>query len=88
MMTANTVKVPQLAWYENNEIELSFPESWEVTTCYMRGHDRPALSEEGFREAFASPIGARTIRELARGKSEVVILFDDMARSTHSTAVR
>ena len=81
-MTTNTVRVPQLAWYDNNEIELRFPESWDVTTCYMNGHDRPSLSAEGHRRAFANPIGTRPIRELARGKSEVVILFDDMARAT------
>ncbi len=86
-MTKNTVRVPQLAWYEDNEIELRFPESWEVTTCYMRGHDRPHLSTKGFREAFANPIGTRPIRELARGKSDVVILFDDMARATRTAEI-
>ena len=81
-MTRNTIRVPQQAWYENNELELQFPASWDVTTCYMRGHNRPPLSEQGFREAFANPIGTKPIRELARGKSEVVILFDDMSRPT------
>lgn len=77
-----TVCLPQLAWYENNEFKLEFPSSWEVTVCYMNGHNRPPLSEEGFREAFANPIATKPIRELARGKSEVVILFDDMSRPT------
>ncbi len=81
-MTANTVSVPQQAWYDNNELELQFPSSWELTVCYMRGHSRPPLSEEGFREAFANPIGTKSIRELARGKSEVAVLFDDMSRPT------
>jgi nickel-dependent lactate racemase len=81
-MNNNTVRLPQLAWYENDELEIQFPSTWEVTTCYMRGHDRPPLGEEGFREAFANPIDTRPIRELARGKSEVVILFDDMSRPT------
>ncbi len=81
-MTRNTIRVPQQAWYDNNELELQFPASWDVTTCYMRGHNRPPLSEQGFREAFANPIGTKPIRDLARGKSEVVILFDDMSRPT------
>lgn len=81
-MKSNTVHVPQQAWYDNNELELQFPASWDVTTCYMRGHNRPPLSEQGFREAFANPIGTKPIRDLARGKSEVVILFDDMSRPT------
>jgi len=81
-MKSNTVHVPQQAWYDNDELELQFPASWDVTTCYMRGHNRPPLSEQGFREAFANPIGTKPIRDLARGKSEVVILFDDMSRAT------
>jgi nickel-dependent lactate racemase len=81
-MKSNTVHVPQQAWYDNDELELQFPASWDVTTCYMRGHNRPPLSEHGFREAFANPIGTKPIRDLARGKSEVAILFDDMSRPT------
>ena len=81
-MTANTVRVPQQAWYDNDELELQFPPSWEINVCYMRGHNRPRLSKKGFREAFANPIGTKPIRELARGKSEVAILFDDMSRPT------
>lgn len=81
-MMPNTISVPQQAWYDNDELELQFPSSWELTVCYMRGHHRPPLSEQGFREAFANPIGTKSIRELARGKSEVAILFDDMSRPT------
>jgi nickel-dependent lactate racemase len=86
-MSNNTVRVPQLAWYENNELELDFPASWNLTVCYMSGHDRPKLNDEGFREAFANPIGTKPIRELARGKNDVVILFDDMARSTRIAGI-
>ena len=81
-MSNNTVRVPQLAWYENNELELQFPPSWDLTVCYMSGHNRPRLDDNGFRKSFANPIGTKPIREIARGKSEVAILFDDMARAT------
>jgi len=74
--------VPQLAWWGDIDAELSFPQGWQVTACHMQGHDTSKLSEEGFRKAFASPIGTRPIRELARGKKNVVILFDDMSRPT------
>jgi len=76
------VKVPQLAWWGDIEAELVFPRNWQVTPCYMAGHSAPKLSEEGFRKAFRNPIGTRPIRELARGKKNVVILFDDMSRPT------
>jgi len=81
-MNAVKIRLPQLAWYDNNELEIEFPPSWEVAVCYMKGHQRRALGERGFREAFAKPIGTKRIRELARGKKEVAILFDDMSRPT------
>jgi hypothetical protein len=74
--------VPILAWYGDEELELEFPSSWQVTVCRMKGHDAPPLDGAGISKAFASPIGTRTIKELARGKKEVAILFDDLSRAT------
>lgn len=74
--------VPVLAWYGDEELELEFPESWDVTVCKMNGHGAPPLSDSSIRKAFANPIGTRTIKELAKGKKEVAILFDDMSRPT------
>ncbi len=82
-----TVRVPQLAWYGDTELEIDFPDSWEVITCYMRGHDAPPLSEAEIRKTFHNPIGTKTIRELAKGKKEVAILFDDMTRPTPSAVL-
>jgi nickel-dependent lactate racemase len=77
-----TVSVPQLAWWNDGEAKLSFPRDWEVTACYMQGHNAPKLSKEGFRKAFQNPIGTPPIREMARNKKNVVILFDDLSRPT------
>jgi nickel-dependent lactate racemase len=76
------IKIPQLLWYENTEMELNFPPSWTVFFCPMRGGERRRLTPEQREEAFLNPIGSKSIRELAKGKREVVILFDDMARPT------
>jgi nickel-dependent lactate racemase len=78
----NVVSVPQGAWHDERDVKLHFPEEWTVTVCAMKGHDAPRLDEAGFRKAFSNPIGSRTIRELARDKRNVVILFDDMSRPT------
>ena len=82
MVELNTVWVNQLAWYGDTELELQFPPSWDVTVYHMRGYSAPALSEEQIKQAFANPIGTQRIRELAKGKKEVVILFDEMTRPT------
>jgi hypothetical protein len=30
-----TIKLPQLAWHGNRELELPVPDSWQVETCNM-----------------------------------------------------
>ncbi len=87
MSTTNKVTLPILAWYGDTEFEIDFPESWEVTVCRHRGDGTPALDDAGFRKAFANPIGAPPIREGAKGKKEVCILFDDMSRATPSADI-
>ena len=76
------IKVPQLLWYENNEMELRFPPSWSTFFCPMKGGTRKKLSSKEMERAFHHPIGTKTITELAKGKKEVAIIFDDMARPT------
>jgi len=76
------VKVPQFAWYGDTELELDFPDSWEVVVPKMAGWDAPKLTDKQIREAFRNPIGTRRIAELARGKKEVCIIFDDLSRPT------
>jgi nickel-dependent lactate racemase len=85
--SSKTVRVPQLAWYGDTELEIDFPDSWEVITCCMHGHDASALGDDEISKAFHKPIGTKTIRELAKGKKEVAILFDDMSRPTPSAVL-
>ncbi len=82
MRLTNKFCVPQAAWYGDEEIELHFHPSWEVSFCPMQGADRPPLSEKQLEESFYAPIGTETIAQLAKGKKEVAIIFDDMSRPT------
>ncbi len=76
------VKVPQFPWYGDTELELDFPDSWKVAAPKMAGHDAPKLTDQQIRDAFLHPIGTPRIAELARGKKEVCIVFDDLTRPT------
>jgi len=76
------LKVPQLLWYGNTELELDFPDSWDVRFLPPKGHDRPKLNPQEMEQAFANPIGTKRIRELAQGKKEAVIISDDISRPT------
>jgi len=81
-MKNKTVNLPQLLWYENDEFKLKFPPSWEINVCYMKGHRRPPLTKHQIEDIILNPIGTKPMRKLAKGKKEVVILFDDMTRPT------
>ncbi|MBN1366925.1 MAG: DUF2088 domain-containing protein [Dehalococcoidales bacterium] len=76
------VNIPQNPWYGDDLLELDFPSSWEVEVCRMAGENAPKLSGEAIQAAFDNPIGTGRIRDLARGKKEVVIIFDDLSRPT------
>jgi len=78
----NVIKVPQLAWYETKELELPLPDNWQVEEYNMAGYNRPAMNPDEIKASISNPIGIPPIRELAKGKQEVVIIFDDMTRVT------
>ena len=81
------VKVPQLAWYEPKELELLLPDSWQVEIANMAGYDHKALTQDEIKKAIQNPVDTAPIRELARGKKEVAILFDDMTRVTRAAQI-
>jgi nickel-dependent lactate racemase len=87
IVETQSIKVPQLMWHGNSDLELSFPKTWKVILCQMMGHCRPKLSQGQMRRAFSRPIGSRSIREVAKGKREVVILFDDLSRPTRAAEI-
>jgi nickel-dependent lactate racemase len=81
------IKVPQLAWYEPRDLELTFPDSWHVEVCYMTGYNRSELTVEELRATINNPIGCKRLSEIARGKKEVAILFDDTSRVTRTAKI-
>ncbi|MHB8104704.1 MAG: lactate racemase domain-containing protein [Dehalococcoidales bacterium] len=76
------ITLPQLAWHGVKEFKIHLPDSWQVETYNMAGYNRPPLNAAAIKTAIGSPIGMAPLREYARGKKEVVILFDDMTRVT------
>ncbi|MDP6780064.1 MAG: lactate racemase domain-containing protein [Candidatus Latescibacteria bacterium] len=75
-----TIRVPWAAWYGTEKLELSFPDTWELTVAEMAGGDD--IGDAGIREALDSTIGTPPLRELARGRSSAAILVDDLSRPT------
>jgi hypothetical protein len=46
--------VPAKEWYGGEDIELEFPESWDVQERRMAGHDAKALDGGEIAERFAT----------------------------------
>jgi lactate racemase len=77
-----TVSVPSRLWYENTERVLSFPDRWQVDNLTSPGFDKPPLTPAEIRERIEHPVDGPSLEELARGKKQAVIVFDDMTRPT------
>jgi len=76
------VKVPQFPWYGDTELELELPDSWEVIVPRMAGEKAPKLSDGQIKDALRKPIGTPRLAEMAKGKKDVCIIFDDLTRPT------
>jgi nickel-dependent lactate racemase len=74
--------VPANEWYGWKDVELEFPESWDVRERRMAGHDAKALDGREIAERLGQPVGTPPLRELVRGKKRCAIIFDDMTRPT------
>jgi len=78
----NKILLPQRAWEGTSDLEITLPAEWRVATSNMAGYNRVALSPREIREAIKHPAVSPPIRSLASPRSQVVIIFDDIARST------
>jgi len=76
------IKLPQYLWFSPRDIEYRLPENWQVTVHNIAGYNRPTIEPGDIKKAIMNPMGMPPLREYARGKAEVAILFDDMTRST------
>ena len=76
------ISIPSRLWYENKEWELTLPDRWEVDNLSPPGFDKPKLAPEQIRKNIDHPIEGPTLKEMAKGKKQAVIVFDDMTRPT------
>ncbi|MBA7518104.1 hypothetical protein ES705_10170 [subsurface metagenome] len=80
-------KVPWAAWRDPHYLKLEFPDSWDVSVCKMKDADAPELSSEDIRKGILNPIGTPSLSVIAQGKKNVVIVVDDMTRTTPSSKI-
>lgn len=63
-------------------VEITLPDDWDVECHGIPGDDCPPLTREQIREKINNPYGMRPLGELAKGRKEVAIVFDDISRGT------
>jgi nickel-dependent lactate racemase len=83
----DVISIPSRRWNENIERKLTFPDRWEVDYLTSPGFDKPGLSSAEIKDKIGHPVGASTLEDIAQGKSQAVIVFDDMTRPTPVKAV-
>lgn len=77
------IELPQLAWYEGpKRLKIDLPDEWDIEVCNIAGYNRQPLNAEQIKHVVSNPIGMPSLKEMARGKKEVAILFDDLTRAT------
>ncbi len=76
------ISVPARRWYENKEKLLLFPARWQVDNLTSTGLEKKALSAGQIKKLIDHPVEGAPLAELARGKNQAVIVFDDMTRPT------
>ncbi len=76
------ISIPSRLWYENREWDLTFPDRWAVDNLSSPGFGKPGLSSAEVKEKIHRPLKGPTLPELASGRKQAVIVFDDMTRPT------
>ena len=76
------ISIPSRLWYENKEWEVTLPDRWDVHNLNPAGFGKPSLTAHGIREKIEHPVEGPALEDLARGKKQAVIVFDDMTRPT------
>lgn len=80
-------KLPQEAWFDEQEMEIALPADWEIFFADIPADSLPVLSDEEIEERLSQPIGTKTLSELARNRQRAVIIFDDLSRPTNAAQI-
>ena len=76
------ITLQQNSWQGFQPITIDLPDDWEVEYHGIPGDHCPPLTKEQIREKLNTPYGLPPLRELAKGRKEVAIVFDDITRGT------
>lgn len=81
------ITVPVRRWYDNTRRCLQFPDRWNIEKLDSPGHLKTGLSEDEIKDRINHPVNGKTLKEIASGRKEAVIVFDDMTRPTPAVRI-
>lgn len=81
------IKVPWAAWCKPDFLDLKYPASWDVIVCRMKGAQQEELSDDDIKSSIINPIGTPKLSQIAKEKENVVIVIDDMTRTTQISRI-
>ncbi|MFW9946567.1 MAG: lactate racemase domain-containing protein [Candidatus Odinarchaeota archaeon] len=81
------IKVPWAAWRKPDFLDLKYPASWDVIVCRMKGAQQEELSDDDIKSSIINPIGTPKLSQIAKEKENVVIVIDDMTRTTQISRI-
>ena len=85
--SAHSVVIPTHEFAGNLDERLDFPGDWDIHVQHMKGYGAPVLTPRQILAAIQKPIGTPPLRELAAGKANAVVTFDDPTRATPVYAI-
>lgn len=80
-----TISLRTAAWYGDFPIDVPVPDSWRLSSC--RPQTGPPLTDAQIADRLESPAAQAPIRDLARGRTRVAIIVDDLNRPTPAARV-
>jgi nickel-dependent lactate racemase len=76
------ITLQQNAFQGGQPVVIDVPGDWDVEIHALPGDDMPPLTHQEILEKLNHPYGMKPLRELAQGRKECVIVFDDISRGT------
>jgi len=62
--------LPQFAWFGDKEVEISFPEDWDIHLKVMKGEGKLPITREKIISSLREPIGTKPLNKLAENKKD------------------
>lgn len=79
-----SLRLPREFWDRQDQWILKFPKTWKVRVCRMQGDALRPKTPKEIEERLRNPLGGKSLRDLAAGRKEAVIVVDDMTRPTRA----